>query len=128
MGVIRHADAGYERAIEVAKERVVRIPMLEAATKLAESDELKPKPRAALREVSANFERWQKALETTPHTELAETILEESGYTDMWKNDRSVEAPGRLENLKELIRSMKVDEIKAIETILTSRGVSIWVK
>ncbi len=85
----------------------LRIPMLEAAAKLAESDELKPKPRAALREVAANFARWQAALETTPHTELAETILEEFGYTDMWKNDRSAEAPGRLENLKELIRSME---------------------
>jgi len=29
MGVIRHADAGYERAIEVARERGVRVPMLE---------------------------------------------------------------------------------------------------
>jgi urocanate hydratase len=27
MGVVRHADAGYERAIEVAHERGVRIPM-----------------------------------------------------------------------------------------------------
>jgi urocanate hydratase len=29
MGVIRHADAGYERAIEVARERGVRVPMLD---------------------------------------------------------------------------------------------------
>jgi urocanate hydratase len=29
MGVIRHADAGYERAIEVARERGIRIPMLD---------------------------------------------------------------------------------------------------
>ncbi|TIL51929.1 MAG: ATP-dependent DNA helicase, partial [Mesorhizobium sp.] len=56
------------------------------------------------------------ALETTPHTELAETILEESGYTDMWKNDRSVEAPGRLENLKELIRSM--EEYESLRSFL----------
>jgi urocanate hydratase len=28
MGVIRHADAGYERAIEVARERGVRVPLL----------------------------------------------------------------------------------------------------
>ena len=55
--------------------------MLEAAADLAESDELKPKPRAALREVAANFARWQALLETTPHTELAETILEESPAT-----------------------------------------------
>jgi urocanate hydratase len=30
MGVLRHVDAGYERAIEVARERGVRAPMLEA--------------------------------------------------------------------------------------------------
>jgi urocanate hydratase len=29
MGVLRHADAGYERAIQVAQERGIRIPMLE---------------------------------------------------------------------------------------------------
>jgi urocanate hydratase len=30
MGVIRHADAGYKRALDVAAERGVRIPMQEA--------------------------------------------------------------------------------------------------
>ena len=34
------------------------------------------------------------------------TMLDESGYTDMWKADKSPEAPGRLENLKELVRAM----------------------
>ena len=87
--------------------RVMGVPMLEAAAALAESDEMKPQQRAALREVVANFARWQGLLDNTPHTELAEIILEESGYTDMWKNDRSAEAPGRLDNLKELIRSME---------------------
>jgi urocanate hydratase len=29
MGVVRHADAGYERAVEVARERGVRVPMLD---------------------------------------------------------------------------------------------------
>jgi urocanate hydratase len=29
MGVIRHADAGYERAVEVARQRGVRVPMLD---------------------------------------------------------------------------------------------------
>ena len=42
----------------------------------------------------------------TRHTELAEMILEESGYTEMWQMDRSAEAPGRLENLKELVNNM----------------------
>jgi DNA helicase-2/ATP-dependent DNA helicase PcrA len=123
-------DLAFERIVNVPKRglgeatirqihdtaRALRIPMLQAAATLAESDELKPKPRAALRQVAANFERWQKALETTPHTELAEIILEESGYTDMWKNDRSAEAPGRLENLKELIRSM--EEYESLRSFL----------
>ncbi|WP_353645469.1 UvrD-helicase domain-containing protein [Mesorhizobium sp. WSM2239] len=123
-------DLAFERIVNVPKRglgeaairqvhdtaRALGVPMLEAAEKLAESDELKPKPRAALREVAANFARWQAALDHTPHTELAETILEESGYTDMWKNDRSAEAPGRLENLKELIRS--VEEYESLRSFL----------
>jgi DNA helicase-2/ATP-dependent DNA helicase PcrA len=83
------------------------IPMLGAAADIIETDEMKPKPRKSLFDVVSMFQRWQGLLENTPHTELAETILEESGYTDMWKNDKSAEAPGRLENLKELIRSME---------------------
>ncbi|MDR6430601.1 UvrD-helicase domain-containing protein [Brucella pseudogrignonensis] len=83
------------------------ISMFAAACDLVETEELKPKPRSALREVVNNFRRWQTLLDNTPHTELAETILDESGYTSMWQNDKSAEAPGRLENLKELIRSME---------------------
>ncbi|WP_442583104.1 UvrD-helicase domain-containing protein [Mesorhizobium sp. ASY16-5R] len=123
-------DLAFERIVNVPKRglgesavrqvhdtaRALGIPMLAAAEKLAESDELKPKPRAALRQIAANFARWQELLETQPHTELAETILEESGYTEMWKNDRSAEAPGRLENLKELIRSM--EEYESLRSFL----------
>lgn len=83
------------------------ISMFAAACDLIETEELKPKPRSALREVVENFLRWQSMIDNTPHTELAETILDESGYTAMWQNDKSAEAPGRLENLKELIRSME---------------------
>ncbi|NLS04723.1 UvrD-helicase domain-containing protein [Rhizobium sp. P32RR-XVIII] len=83
------------------------IPMLAAAADIIETDELKPKARKALFDVVQSFRRWQGLLENTPHTELAEQILEESGYTDMWKADKTAEAPGRLENLKELIRSME---------------------
>lgn len=83
-----------------------KIPVFEASARLIETEDLKPKTRKSLFDLVTNFKRWQQALESTPHTELAEQILEESGYTDMWKADKSAEAPGRLENLKELIRSM----------------------
>ncbi|MBB4006112.1 ATP-dependent helicase [Allorhizobium taibaishanense] len=86
------------------------IPMLAAASEIIETDELKPKARKALFDVVTDFRRWQDLLETTPHTELAEQILDDSGYTAMWQNDKSAEAPGRLENLKELIRSMEAFE------------------
>ncbi len=86
------------------------VPMLAAATDIIETDELKAKARKGLFDVVTDFRRWQSLLETTPHTELAEQILDESGYTAMWQNDKSAEAPGRLENLKELIRSMEAFE------------------
>lgn len=86
------------------------IPMLAAASEIIETDELKPKARKALFDVVTDFRRWQSLLETTVHTELAEQILDESGYTAMWQNDKTAEAPGRLENLKELVRSMEAFE------------------
>jgi DNA helicase-2/ATP-dependent DNA helicase PcrA len=41
------------------------------------------------------------------HVELAQIVLDESGYTSMWQNDKTPEAPGRLENLKELIKGLE---------------------
>ena len=86
------------------------IPMLAAAADIIETDELKPKARKALFDVIQDFRRWQGLLENTPHTELAEKILDESGYTAMWQADKTAEGPGRLENLKELVRSMEAFE------------------
>jgi DNA helicase-2/ATP-dependent DNA helicase PcrA len=68
---------------------------------------MKPKPRLALRTLMDNFARWRELRDKIPHTQLAETVLDESGYTDMWQKDRSADAAGRLENLKELVRSME---------------------
>ncbi|RIA36620.1 DNA helicase-2/ATP-dependent DNA helicase PcrA [Hephaestia caeni] len=42
-----------------------------------------------------------------PHPELAQIILDESGYTAMLQADKSAEAAGRLENLTELVRAME---------------------
>src|SRR5690606_21995896 len=83
------------------------IPLLEAAREMVATEELKPKPRQSLRDVVAMFDRWRAQRDAIPHTELAEIVLDESGYTEMWQKDRSAEAAGRLENLKELVRSMQ---------------------
>ncbi|MBI1274041.1 MAG: AAA family ATPase [Alphaproteobacteria bacterium] len=113
-------DLAFERIINVPKRgigpaamqqlhmasREARIPLAEAALRLCETDELKPKLRASLRELLAGFARWRGLLETLPHTEVAQIALDESGYTAMWQADKSPEAPGRLENLKELVSAM----------------------
>jgi DNA helicase-2/ATP-dependent DNA helicase PcrA len=83
------------------------VPLLQAARLLAETEELKAKPRGALRDLVAAFDRWRAQKDSLPHTELAEIVLDESGYTEMWQKDRSADAAGRLENLKELVRSME---------------------
>ncbi|MFD0917615.1 ATP-dependent helicase [Pseudahrensia aquimaris] len=83
------------------------IPMLAAVHEMVETEELGAKQRTTLKLLALNFARWADLIDNTSHTDLAEMILDESGYTEMWQNDRSAEAPGRLDNLKELIRSME---------------------
>ncbi len=114
-------DLAFERIVNVPKRglgdatvqllhdhaRKRRVPLTEAARAMLATDELKPKPRGALRGLLDSLDRWRGQRDTLAHTELAETILDESGYTEMWQKDRSADAAGRLENLKELIRSME---------------------
>jgi DNA helicase-2/ATP-dependent DNA helicase PcrA len=90
--------------------RARHLPLLAASREIAETDELPPKARKALGELAANFARWTETSKVLPHTELAEMVLDECGYTDMLKADKSAEAPGRLDNLKEFVRSMEAFE------------------
>ncbi|AMJ60618.1 ATP-dependent helicase [Bosea sp. PAMC 26642] len=86
--------------------RATGVSLLQSARMVVESDELKPKARTSLRELVQAFGRWSARAEHMPQGELAELVLEESGYTEMWQKDRSADAAGRLENLKELVRSL----------------------
>jgi DNA helicase-2/ATP-dependent DNA helicase PcrA len=63
----------------------------------------KPKVLATLQALFTQFGRWRSLLSTTEPAELAGVILDESGYSGMWMADKSPDAPGRLENLKELV-------------------------
>ncbi len=90
-----------------ALARAQGVPLLEAAARIVETEELKPKVRGTLKGLVQNFARWRDQLDALPHGELAGLILDEAGYTEMWQNDKSAEAPGRLENLKELIKAME---------------------
>jgi DNA helicase-2/ATP-dependent DNA helicase PcrA len=82
------------------------ISLLRSAWILVESEELKARPRQTLRDLLIDFDRWSAQIESMPHDELAQTVLEESGLIAMWRSERTPDAEGRLENLKELVRSM----------------------
>ena len=70
---------------------------------LTETDELKPRTRSTLVRLLQDFERWRSQAEELELPDLVGRVLDESGYTAMWQADRSPEAEGRLENLKEFV-------------------------
>ncbi|MBO1074820.1 ATP-dependent helicase [Roseomonas marmotae] len=81
-------------------------PLVSAAWRMIETGAIRAKPKAALHDLLEGFARWREALPREGHVVVAATLLDESGYTEMWKQDKSPEAAGRLENLKELIRAL----------------------
>ena len=113
-------DLAFERIVNLPKRgvgpaamqqlygvaRANQIPLAAATEKLVLTDELKPKLRAALRQLMDSFARWRDLLQSLPHPEVAQIMLDESGYTGMWQADKSPEAPGRLDNLKELVNAL----------------------
>ncbi len=109
-------------------QRIARaqgLSLVQGAALAIEEGAIKGKGAGQLRALIDAIARWHAAVGTTApvaeddlietlapnpaqsHIELAEAILEESGYTEMWLNDKTPEAPGRLENLKELIKALE---------------------
>ena len=97
-------DTSLKRVHQLARARGV--PMYQAAQTIIDTEELAGKARRSLADLIAAFERWRSMISHMKHTELAELILDESGYTAMWQADKSPQAASRLENLKELVRFM----------------------
>jgi len=64
------------------------------------------KSKTSLQNLMGNFKHWRDLSTSIYPDELAGLVLEESGYFEMLRNDSSAEAPGRIENLKELINVM----------------------
>src|SRR5215469_3122586 len=86
--------------------RAKRLPLIEGARMLIAGGRLRPAARKALAEFIGAVDRWRARAQQISHTELVQIVLDESGYTAMWQADRSPDAAGRLENLKELVVAM----------------------
>jgi DNA helicase-2/ATP-dependent DNA helicase PcrA len=97
-------EAALRAMHEVARSQ--GIPLSAAAARLVETGGLKGKLKDTIGRLLKQFGQWREMLEIDGHVVTVATMLDESGYTDMWKQDKSAEAPGRLENLKELVRAL----------------------
>jgi DNA helicase II / ATP-dependent DNA helicase PcrA len=114
-------DLAFERIINVPKRglgdkavaklhmlaRASGLPLLNAAARILDSDELTPQARRSLGNFLGDLARWRRLAGELSHPDLARQILDESGYTGALQAEKSVEASGRLENLAELVRAME---------------------
>ncbi len=113
-------DLAFERIVNVPKRglgttavqkvhhlaRSHGISMTRAARQITGLDMLRPQARKSLTRLMDDFDRWRGLLHSHSHTEVTEMLLEESGYMEMWQNDTSPDAAGRIENIKEMVSSM----------------------
>ena len=121
-------DLAFERIVNVPKRgigattiqklqsaaRMMGVSLENATRELTKTDEIRGKARSALRAFILDIDRWRREAQDLPHTEMAERILDESGYTQMWRNNKQdAKSAGRLENLKELIQAMSEFETLA---------------
>jgi len=101
-------DTTVQKLLHIA--RVGGVPVVEAARQVVRTDELAARTRTALANFLRDLDRWRVQSRESPHPRLMEQILEESGYTDALRLDKTPTAQGRLENLKELVQSMGAHE------------------
>jgi DNA helicase-2/ATP-dependent DNA helicase PcrA len=85
------------------------VSLIDGARILLADKGITGKGAGELKTLIDGIDRWGRMAgdADVTHMELAEIILDESGYTTMWQNDKTPEAPGRLENLKELVKALE---------------------
>ncbi len=86
--------------------RSINTSLYNATVHLLATGALKGKLGQALEKFINDTSRWRMQLETMSVAEVTELMLDESGYRQMWQQEKSPEAAGRLENLKELTRAI----------------------
>ncbi|MBA4012134.1 MAG: DNA helicase II [Phenylobacterium sp.] len=97
-------DTTVQKLLQIA--RVNGVPVMQAAREAVQTDELAARTRTALSNFLRDLDRWRGQAQAIHHGRLMEQVLEESGYTDALRLDKTPTAQTRLENLKELVQSM----------------------
>ena len=96
--------------------RTGRLPLSEAARRLVESEDLNARARNALAGFCRHIDGWRARLGREAHVHLVNAVLEESGYREMWRKEKTPDAPGRLENLGEFMQ--QIANFESIEAFL----------
>ena len=98
-------DTSVQKILHIARENGVSA--MQAVRHLITTDELQARTRTPLANFVRDLDRWRDLMAMgTPHWQVTETLLDESGYTAMQKADRT-SGQTRLDNLKELTQSMQ---------------------
>jgi len=97
-------DTTVQKLLQIA--RVNGVPVMQAAREAVQTDELAARTRTALSNFLRDLDRWRGQAQAIHHGRLTEQVLDESGYTDALRLDKTPTAQTRLENLKELVQSM----------------------
>ena len=97
-------DTTVAKLLQLARLKGVSASL--AARGIVTTDELAARTRTALANFLRDLDRWRAQAQVSPHPQLLETILEESGYTDVLRADKGPQSASRLDNLKELVQSM----------------------
>ena len=87
--------------------RIKDLSLFDASQEILKENILKPKTVQNLKNFLIHIHSWKANAKKIDHITLLENVLDESGYAMMLKNERTPEADGKLENLKELKASMK---------------------
>lgn len=98
-------DTTVQKLLQIA--RLGGVPVMQAAREAIATDELAARTRTALSNFIRDVDRWRGQAQAIHHSRLTEQVLEESGYTDALRLDKTPTAQTRLENLKELVQSMQ---------------------
>ncbi len=113
-------DLAFERIVNVPKRgigqttlqklqlaaRSMNTNIEHATSELVKTDEIRGKARPALKAFLLDLNRWRADAQNLTPVDLVERILDESGYTQMWRDNKDAKSQGRLENLKELVQAI----------------------
>ena len=107
-------DKSFGKIISLAKDK--SLSLYQASQLLAGSDEIPKKASASLLSFIDLIDRCTAMTASKKFNDILKILLDESGYMEMLKNDKNINALSKIENIKELIVAM--DDYASIEEFL----------